>query len=229
MTASTSVRPLAADILAHEGYGKEGRANSHSQARSQSPAGVLNSLASAAAAARAPMPAIELPDLSSQSQEDTSFRAYFLAVAVSNNHKLMLCSMAEKLGCDLQCQSIQEKVKISTKILTCASLFQIGLESGGISNRDSVMKLLLSALRVVEKISPQVSVKELLAAFGECDPSSFNQVLCRKVAKVFDIAEERAQPFEAFLCSETTYRKEISSYACKQGVESLRQQLAVFL
>ncbi len=95
MSASLTVRPLAADILAECGYSR--------------PKQPTQTAASTAATAATPAKSFKLPELKTKSAEETTFRAYFLAMAVINNHKMMLSALAEKFNLSIESKQVQEK------------------------------------------------------------------------------------------------------------------------
>lgn len=215
MTASLSVRPMAADILADAGYGKTSRASGSGKSNS--------------AVSPQPQSAIELPDLSNHSNEERDFRAYFLAMAIASNHRLMLSSLIERLGMDIDSMEVRQKMSLAIKVLTGASLFMIGLESGGVSNKESSMTLLIASLRTVERFAPGITVKQMLSMFGALNAEDLKQVLCRKVVEIFSLDSVAARDIGDFVCTEFSYRKEISGYACRQGVDSLKEHLALLV
>lgn len=226
MNASLSVRPLAADILAECGF--------------KSPKQQAQKTITAAAVAPRrqisnPPPLAEvsmsfkLPELKSLTREESAFRAYFLAMAVINNHKMMVSALAEKFNLQVESKQVQEKINRAVKILASASLFLIGLESGGISNDKSAIELLFASLRVVEKMAAGKSVKELVSIFGNCHSNQLNKTLCRLVAQTLELNAKCESDIECFVCSEFAFRKEISCYACRQEVAALREQVVCFL
>lgn len=215
MTASLSARPMAADILAEAGRGKSNR--------------LSESAKSSTAVFPQPQNTIELPDLSNDSKEESEFRAYFLAMAIANNHRMMLSSLIERLGMDVDSMEIRQKMSLAIKVLTGASLFMIGLESGGITNNESSMYLLIASLKVVEGFAPGITVKQMLTMFGDLDAEGLNQVLCREVVEIFSLDSVSAREIGNFVCTELSYRREISGYACRQCVDLLKEQLALFV
>lgn len=229
MSASLSVRPLAADILAQCGY----------RSLKQTPPNVLNPPASgqlkttgqltSSSPALNSAKSFKLPELKSKSAQETSFRAYFLAMAVINNHKMMLSALAEKFNLNVESKLVQEKINRAVKIMASASLFLIGLESGGISNDKPAMELLFASLRVIEKMAAGKTVKELVSVFGNCQSNELNKTLCRMVSQTLELNAVCDSDIECFVCSEFSFRKEISCYACRQEVAALRQQVVCFL
>ncbi len=217
MTASLSARPLAADILNECGY-RVGQRQSAAAAPVSSASPPMSSKGGK----------FQLPELRSCSKEEIEFRAYFLAMAVRTNHKMMVCTLAERFNLTIESKQMQERIDGATKILTCASLFLIGLESGGVNNNRSVMQLLFSALHVVEKMAG-LSVKELLGLFAQCSPGDLNRLLCCHVACTLGLAPGSEKEVAGFVGSEFSYRKEISAYAFKQELDSLKEQVMCFL
>lgn len=229
MSASLSVRPLAADILAECGYKSPRQPTQNAAGAAASVRSTVTGPVSAPPPQTSSVRAFELPDLKSKTAEETTFRAYFLAMAVINNHKMMVSSLAEKFNLNVESKQVQEKINRAVKILASASLFLIGLESGGISNDKSTMELLFASLRVVEKMASGKTVKELVGLFGNCHANQLNITLCRLVAQTLELNAKCESDIECFVCSEFSFRKEISCYACRQEVAALREQVVCFL
>lgn len=231
MSASLTVRPLAADILAECGYGRPKQPTQIATAAAASACGnqVASRLATTHPSAAEHVKSFKLPELNSKSAEETTFRAYFLAMAVINNHKMMVSALAERFNLNIESKQVQERINRAVKILASSSLFLIGLESGGISNDKTAMELLFAALRVVEKVAPGKTVKELVSVFGNCRANDLNRTLCSLVAQTLELNTKCESDIECFVCSEFSFRKEISSYACRQDVAALRQQVVCFL
>ncbi len=227
MTPSLTVRPLAADILAECGYS---RPKQNVQAAPVS----ASTSASGATTRCAPAPvsssqqSFTLPALKACTAEETSFRAYFLAMAVINNHKMMLSALAERFNLQVESAQVQGKINCAVKILASASLFLIGLESGGINNDKASMELLFAALRVVEKLSAGCTVKELVSMYGNCQSRELSKTLCRLVVQTLELNPQVESKIEEFVCSQFVFRKEVSCYACRQEVSALRDQVVLF-
>ncbi|MBX9950778.1 MAG: hypothetical protein K2Y39_16530 [Candidatus Obscuribacterales bacterium] len=226
MTASLPLtgKPLAADIIKEVGYrrplrGEATGANTPvSKLRTAPPLSV-----------QVARPQIELADLSSATAEELSLRAYFLCVATANNHKVKMSALLEQKGLNIEDTIIEFNFMHAIKLLTCASLFLIGIESGGMSNTKRTVDFLLLSFRSAEKISPCSPAKQLIALFGDSSAQDLKMTISRLVVQAFSNGAIDIDSIDKYIEEEITYRKDVSQFACRQSVCVLKDHIPLFV
>ena len=206
MLAPTVIRPLAADILAEAGLMKK------SQAR--------------AVAAPAVQPLSQ--PVSSRSKEEIDFRAYFLSMAIANNHRMKLIELYDRCGIDPSSPEARRKLTAAGKILCCASLFLIGLERGGVAGGRDTLDLLMASFMVVEKMSPEHPVRAVVSTLGQCDKTALVNLVQTLIVKALELPICAIKVFSEIYSTEDIYRQEISNFAWQQAPAVLQDHLALF-
>jgi hypothetical protein len=214
MTSSITARPLAADVIKAMAY--------------RSPSAPLSKTSRPPLTTHGKKGSIELSDLSNATTEELSVRAYFLCMAVCNSHKLKLGDLAESRGLDMSDQSMRSNLMHAIKLLTCASLFLIGIESGGMSNTKRTMELLILAFRFSDKISNRSPAKQLIALFGDCTPGDLNRTVSRLVVQAFNHCAIDQDFVDRYINEEIAYRKDVSEFACSQKTCVLKDHIPLF-